>query len=83
MNDLRVKIKKQFGIKRGSLQRMATKRVCATNAIHFALTKLAKGTRPGYEADEGALSDADIEAIRKAAEQMLPRGRVVKKRSLL
>lgn len=83
MNDLRVKIKKQLGITRGPLQRMATKRLCATSAIHFALTRLAKGTRPRYEADEGALSDADIEAIRKAAEQMLPRGRVVKKRSLL
>lgn len=36
-----------------------------------------------YEIDDGQLTDADINHIRKAAEPMLPKGKVIKEQSLL
>jgi hypothetical protein len=36
-----------------------------------------------YEIDDGQLTDADINHIRKAAEPMLPKGKVIKEKSLL
>lgn len=87
MNGLLVKFKKQdsmLGVTRGTLRRMATKLGASeASTIHLALARLAKETLPGYEPDEGELSVADVDAIRKAAAQMLPKGRVVKRHSLL
>jgi hypothetical protein len=38
---------------------------------------------PAYEADDGPLTAANIKHIRKAAQPMLPKGKVLKTRSLL
>lgn len=40
-----------------------------TQVIHYALSKLAHEVLPTYEADDGDLSEAQIQAIRKAVPQ--------------
>ena len=40
-----------------------------TQVIHYALSKLANEVLPAYEADDGDLSKAQIQAIRKAVPQ--------------
>jgi hypothetical protein len=40
-----------------------------TQVIHYALSKLAKEVLPGYEADDGELSPAQLAAIRNAEPQ--------------
>jgi hypothetical protein len=40
-----------------------------TQVIHYALSKLAHEVLPAYEADDGDLSEAQIQAIRKAVPQ--------------
>ncbi len=87
MTDLLVKFQNkdsELGVTRDTLQQMATKLgLTETSVIHLALVRLAKDTLPAYEADEGPLSRAELDAVQKAAAPMLPKGRVVKKRSLL
>lgn len=53
------------------------------NKIHWVFSRLARCTRQRYEADEGELSHSDLYEIKKVAAQLLPKGRVVKKRELL
>lgn len=62
---------------------MANLLVKFKNKIHLAFSRLAKDTLPAYEEDEGPLSSSDLHAIQKAAAPLLPKGRVVKKRTLL
>ena len=87
MTDLLVKFQNKdsgLGVTRDTLQRMATKLgVSETSVIHLALARLAKDTLPAYEEDDGPLSDVELDAIQKVAAPLLPKGRVVKKRSLL
>lgn len=40
-----------------------------TQVIHYALSKLANEVLPAYEADDGDMSEAQIQAIRKAVPQ--------------
>lgn len=46
--------------------------VSETQVIHYALSLLAKQTLPSYRPDDGALSDRQLEAIRK----LEPQGRM-------
>lgn len=87
MKSLRVAFKETdstAGVTRETLQRMAQNLgKSETAVVHMALARLANETLPGYEADEQSLSDADLQAIRKMAQPFMPKGRVIKKRSLL
>lgn len=68
------------GISRGTLDKLAEQLGCTeTQAMHYALRKLAKELLPAYEADEGGLSEAQLTAIRKAE----PQGRVKSVKSSL
>jgi antitoxin component of RelBE/YafQ-DinJ toxin-antitoxin module len=49
-----------------------------TQAIHLALARLAKETLPRYEADDGPLTAAQMNAIKK----LEPQGRMVASESL-
>lgn len=40
-----------------------------TQVIHYALSKLAKEVLPGYEMDDGELTDAQMAKIREAMPQ--------------
>lgn len=68
MNDLLGKLKNKDSI---------------AGAPRDTLPQIAEDAPPSYEADEGPLSCATLEEIRKEAATMLPKGRVIKKRSLL
>ena len=87
MTDLLVKFQNKdsgLGVTRDTLQRMATKLgVSETSVIHLALARLANDTLTAYQADEGPLSSAELDAVQKVAAPLLPKGRFVKKRSLL
>lgn len=48
-----------------------------------SISQVATDTRRAYEEDEGELSSATLEIIRKEAASLLPQGRVIRKRSLL
>lgn len=58
----------QFGITKETLEKMGVKLgMDATATIHYALAKLAMQILPAYEADDGPLSDAQLERVREAA----------------
>lgn len=59
------------GISRSTVEKLAESLgfTGETQVIHYALCKLAKEVLPGYEADDGELTAAQLAAIRKAAPQ--------------
>lgn len=73
----------QFGVTRETVKAMAERfDVSETEVVHMALSRLAKEELPAYEADDGPLTAHDVKALRKIAASALPKGRVVKARSL-
>ena len=73
----------QFGVTRETVKAMAERfDVSETEVVHMALSRLAKDELPAYEADDGPLTAHDVKDLRKISETALPKGRVVKKRSL-
>jgi hypothetical protein len=74
----------QFGVTRKTVKAMAKRfDLSETEVVHMALSRLAKEELPAYEADEGPLSARDLRSLRKIADAALPKGRIVKKQSLL
>jgi hypothetical protein len=58
------------GISRETLMKLSgTLGYTETQVMHLALAKLAKEVLPAYEADEGALTDKHLAAIRKVVPQ--------------
>ena len=73
----------QFGVTRDTVKAMAEQfDVSETEVVHMALSRLAKEELPAYEADDGPLTAHDVKALRKIVDAALPKGRVVKARSL-
>jgi hypothetical protein len=73
----------QFGVTRETVKAMAERfDISETEVVHMALSRLAKEELPAYEADDGPLTAHDFKDLRKISETALPKGRVVKKRSL-
>lgn len=87
MSNLLLKFKlkdSSYGVTRETLKALAEAMdVNETAAIHIALARFAKEILPGYEADDGSLAAGEIARIRKTAEPMLPKGKLLGKRSLL
>ena len=87
MSDLRIKFRKKdtpYGVTRETLKAMADQLdVSEAEAIHLALARLAMEVLPGYERDDRPLSKDDIDFIRKLAQPMLPKGKLIRTRSLL
>lgn len=73
----------QFGVTRETLKAIAQRfDISETEAIHMALSRLAKEELPAYEADDGPLSAADLKALAKTAKDALPQGKPLRKQSL-
>lgn len=73
-----------YGVTRETLKAIAEEMdVSETMVIHLALSRLAKDVLPAYEMDDAALSKSDLNHIRKVAQSMLPKGKVLSTRSLL
>lgn len=87
MSNLLLKFKSKdspYGVTRDTLKAMAEEMdVSETMAVHLALSRLARDVLPAYEVDEGPLAASDLARIRKVAQPMLPKGKVLNKRSLL
>ncbi len=54
-----------------------------TMLVNITLSSFAKDHLPHYETDEAALTDQDIHAIKQAAKPKLPKGKLLRKTSLL
>ena len=68
-----------FGVTRRTAIRLAqTLGLSETQVVHVALANFARQTLPQYEADDGPLTDAQMDAIRK----LQPSGRMKVKASL-
>ena len=73
----------KFGATRETVKAMAERfDVSETEVVHMALSRLAKDELPAYQADDGPLTARDLEELRRASDAALPKGRVVKRRSL-
>lgn len=87
MSNLLLKFKSKnspFGVTRETLKALAEEMgVSETMVVHLAISRFTKEVLPTYEIDDGPLSAADIIRIRKIAQPMLPRGKVLNRRTLL
>lgn len=87
MRNLLLKFKSKdssYGVTRETLKALADEMdVSETMVVHLAISRFAREVLPSYEADDGQLTAGDINRIRKAAEPMLPKGKVINTRSLL
>lgn len=87
MSNLLLKFKSKdspYGVTRETLKALAEEMdVSETMVVHLAISRFAKEVLPAYEMDDGPLTAADIRHIRKAAQPMLPKGKVLSTRSLL
>jgi hypothetical protein len=87
MSNLLLKFKSKdspYGVTRETLKALANEMdLSETTVVHLAISRFAKEVLPSYEADDGQLKARDIDRIRKAAEPMLPKGKVINSRSLL
>lgn len=87
MSNLLLKFKSkdsQYGVTRETLKALAEEMdVSETMAVHLALSRLAKDVLPAYEVDDGPLTASDLARVRKVAQPMLPKGKVLDTRSLL
>lgn len=73
----------QFGVTRDTVKKMAALYdLSETEVVHMALSRLAKEELPAYEADDGPLMARELNAVRKAAKEQLPTGRVLGKKAL-
>ena len=87
MSNLLIKFKSkdsEYGVTRNTLKALAAEMdVSETMVVHLAISRFAKEVLPAYEVDDGPLNTRDIARIRKSAQTMLPRGKLLQKRSLL
>ena len=87
MSNLLIKFKSRnsrYGVTRKTLKALAEEMdISETMVVHLAISRFAQEVLPAYEMDDGPLAKADIARIRKAAQPMLPQGKVLHKRSLL
>lgn len=73
----------QFGVTRSTVKAMAKHfDLSETEVVHMALSRLAKEEMPGYEADDGPLSAADLKAVSKLAKAQMPEGAVLREQLL-
>ena len=56
--------------------------VSETQVVHLALSKLAEEVLPAYEPDDGPLTAAQLNTVRKLAKAAMPVGKVIDKQSL-
>jgi hypothetical protein len=72
-----------LGVTRKTVKAIATRLgVPETQVIHLALARLAEETLPGYEADGGPLTAAQLAAVKADAAKHLPKGRQLSEASL-
>ena len=74
----------RYGVTRKTLKALAEEMdVSETMVVHLAISRFAQEVLPAYAMDDGPLTTQEIARIRKAAQPMLPKGKMLHKRSLL
>ena len=72
------------GVSRETLRKLSKElNMSETMIVHFALARFAREVLPGYEPDEGPLSQADLKRVRARAQETLPTGKARGTKSLL
>lgn len=85
-NNLLLKFREKdtpHGVTRETLRTIAKEmEMSETQAIHLALSKLARDVLPAYEPDDGPLTAKQLKALRAEAEKLMPTGKTLRFRSL-
>ena len=77
-DSLLLKFRPTDSVLRKTVKAIATRLgVPETQVIHLALAKLAEETLPGYEADGGPLTAAQLAALKVDAAKHLPKGKLL------
>ncbi|WP_304350042.1 hypothetical protein [Comamonas testosteroni] len=72
-----------LGVTRGTVKEMAKELdLNETQVIHMALSKFAAEILPAYEPDDGPLTAKQLKALRKDAQQHMPKGKTLSKEAL-
>ena len=72
-----------YGVTRETLKAIAAELdTTETMVIHLAVSRFAKEVLPAYEADDGPLPPTYVAWLRETAKSVLPKGKVISKRSL-
>ena len=73
----------RYGVTRSTVKSLAAELdVSETQVVHLALSKLAEEVLPAYELDDGPLTAAQLNTVRKLAKAAMPVGKVIDKQSL-
>lgn len=73
----------RFGVTRDTVRALASELdISETLVIHMALSRFAEELLPAYEPDDGPLTAKQLAALRKAADRVLPQGRLINRSSL-
>lgn len=73
-----------YGVTRETLKALSVEMAMSeTMVVHVAVSRFAREVLPAYAADGGPLSAAELARVRKAAKAQLPKGKVLRKKSLL
>ena len=74
----------EYGVTRKTVKALAEELdMSETMVVHLAISRFAKEMLAAYEMDDGPLTRRDIAGVRKAAQPVLPKGKLLNKRSLL
>ena len=72
-----------YGVTRETLKALAAElETTETMVIHLAVSRFAKEVLPAYDADDGPLSPAYFARLKETAMTQLPKGKVIRKKSL-
>ena len=73
----------RYGVTRSTVKSLAAElQVSETQVVHLALSKLAEEVLPAYQPDDGPLTAAQLNTVRKLAKTAMPVGKVIAKQSL-
>lgn len=73
-----------FGVSRETLRNLSKElNMSETMIVHVALARFAREVLPGYEPDEGPLTQAELKRVRASAQAASPKGKARGTKSLL
>src|ERR1039458_5669987 len=73
-----------YGVTRETLKALSKEMdISETMVVHLAISRFAREVLPDYAADDGPLSASDLAWVRKTANPQLPKGKVLRSRTLL
>jgi len=72
-----------YGVSRDTLKALSEElNMTETMVVHLAISRFARDVLPAYEPDEGPLSPGYVSWLRREAKREMPKGKLLRKRSL-